>query len=77
MRSSDNDKQHVFCDWLSSSLKRRTLSIRTPRATCLGRATNFNKHNVMFFADLSKVYDRYKFQCKYIYNVDETVVTDV
>jgi hypothetical protein len=31
----------------------------------------------MFFATLCKVYDKYNFQCQYIYNVDETAVTTV
>jgi hypothetical protein len=73
------DKQKASCDWLSSFLKRKNaLSIRTPRATSLGRATSFNKHNLeMFFANLTEVYDRYKFQCQDIYNVDETATTTV
>jgi hypothetical protein len=59
------DEQHASSDWLSSFLKRKSkLSIRTPQATSLGRATSFNKHNVeMFFANLGKLYDKYNFQC--------------
>jgi hypothetical protein len=54
------------------------LSIRTPQATSLGKATSFNKHKVeMFFANLGEVYDKYNFQCQDIYNVDETAVTTV
>jgi hypothetical protein len=71
------DEQHASSDWLSPFLKRKNkLSIRTPQATSLGRATSSNKHNAeMFFANLGKVYDKYKFQCQDIYNVDETAVT--
>jgi hypothetical protein len=71
------DEQHASSDRLSSVLKRKNkLSIRTPQATSLGRATSFNKHNVeMFFTNSGEVYDKYNFQCQYIYNVDETAVT--
>jgi hypothetical protein len=73
------EKQQASCDWLSSFLKwKNALSIRDPRATSLNRATSFNKHNVeMLFANLSKVYDKYKFQCQDIYIVDETAITTV
>jgi hypothetical protein len=72
------DEQHASSDWLSSLLKRKNkLSIRTPQATSLGRATSFNKHNVeTFFANLVKLYDKYNFQCQDIYKVDETAVTN-
>jgi hypothetical protein len=77
--SSSDDKQHAPGDWLSSFLKwKNTLSIRSPRATSLGRATSFIKHNVeMFFANFSNIYDKFIFQCQYIYNVDETAITTV
>jgi hypothetical protein len=70
------DEQHASSDWLSSFLKRNNkLSIRTPQATSLGRATSFNKHNVqMFLANLGKVYDKYSFQCQDIYDVALTTV---
>jgi hypothetical protein len=73
------DEQHTSSDWLPSFLKRKNkLSIRNPHATCLGRATSFNKHNAeMFFINLGKVYDKYNFQGQDIYNVDETAVTTV
>jgi hypothetical protein len=73
------NKQHASCDWLSPFLKRKiALSILNPWAISLGRATSFNKHSVeMFFANLSKVYDKYKFQCQDIYNVDETATTTI
>jgi hypothetical protein len=71
--------EHVSSVWLSSFLTRKIkLTIRTPQATSLGRATSFNKHNVeMFFANLGKVYDKYNFQCQDTYNVDKTAVTTV
>jgi hypothetical protein len=73
------DEQHASSDWLSSFLKQKNkLSICTPQATSLSRATNFNKHNVeMCFSILDKVYDKYSFQCQDIYNVDKTAVTTV
>lgn len=66
-------------DWLYCFLKRnKDLSLRTPQATSLSRATSFNKHNVKsFFENLCKLYDRFKFEPHNIYNVDETGVTTV
>lgn len=66
-------------DWLSGFLKRnQSLSIRTPQATSLSRATSFNKCNVNnFFSKLKDVLDRYKFSSSQIWNVDETGVTTV
>lgn len=44
-------------DWFSAFLKRHPrLSIRSPQATSISRATSFNKHNVqLFFNNLSEV----------------------
>lgn len=66
-------------DWLGSFLKRHpSLSIRTPQATSLSRATSFNKHNVsMFFANLTAVYQRLNLSPCDIWNVDETGMTTV
>lgn len=60
-------------------MKRHTsISVRTPEATSLSRATSFNKTNVQeFFNNLQGVMDKWKFEPGSIYNVDETALTTV
>lgn len=54
------------------------MSIRTPEATSLSRATSFNKHNIAaFFDKLGTINEKYKFQAHDVYNIDETGITTV
>ncbi|CAG2199907.1 unnamed protein product [Mytilus edulis] len=66
-------------DWFLLFMRRHpNLSIRTPEATSLSRATSFNHTNVnLFFTKLGEVMDRYKFNASDIWNIDETGITTV
>ncbi|EFN84581.1 hypothetical protein EAI_09936, partial [Harpegnathos saltator] len=79
MPTSWKTNEEAGADWLMSFLKRnKSLSIRTPEATSIGRATGFNRPIVnLFFDKLAELFDRYHFAAKDVYNVDETGITTV
>ena len=66
-------------DWLKGFMGRHPkLSLRSPEATSLGRATSFNKSNVdAFVHNLKSIYEQYKLAPDCIYNCDETGVSTV
>lgn len=65
-------------EWMKLFRARHKISLRTPEATSLSRATSFNKHNVdLFFTNLREVIEKYGFNPNHIYNCDETAVTTV
>lgn len=66
-------------DWLKGFMDRnKELSLRSPEATSLGRASSFNKANVdSFLSNLRSVYEKYKLTPDCIYNCDETGVNTV
>ena len=69
-----DDNKTAGIEWLRGFLQRhQELSIRSPEATSIGRATSFNRETVnKFYVNLETVMDRYKFPSNRIYNIDET-----
>lgn len=74
-----HEKSMAGEEWLRNFLKRhKDLTIRTPEATSIGRAASFNEENVsLFYDNLKLVRERYNFEAKDIFNVDETACTTV
>lgn len=66
-------------DWFKGFMGRHPqLSLRSPEATSLGRATSFNKKNVDdFLGNLKSLYEKYKLTPDSVYNCDETGVSTV
>lgn len=77
--SNWNEKKMAGEDWFQNFMKRNPeLSLRTPEATSLSRATSFNKTNVQdFFEKYRTLLEKYKFNPSRIWNVDETGVMAV
>lgn len=73
------EKKMAGHDWLSAFLKRNpTLSLRTPEATSLARATAFNRHTITeFFNLLEGLISTLKITGDRIFNLDETGLTTV
>lgn len=66
-------------DWLEGFLRRNsTISLRKPESTSANRIEAFNKEEVtLFYDNLNKLNDKYKFLPSRIFNADETGISTV
>ncbi|KAG1676006.1 hypothetical protein GQR58_014449 [Nymphon striatum] len=73
------DNECAGKDWMNIFLKKhKNMSLRTPEATSLGRATSFNRHNVtLFFNNYDAVLEKDGFTPDKIWNLDESGCTTV
>lgn len=69
-----NEHKSAGWDWLLGFMERnKSLYLRQPEATSLGRSTSFNKHNVgQFFENLTYIMEKYEFMSQKNFNLDET-----
>ena len=75
----NRDKQEAGKDWLALFLKRHpSISLRSPEATSMARATGFNRRSVERFYDiLIDVIDKHGLTSTNIYNMDESGISTV
>lgn len=66
-------------DWVRGFLRRHPdVSLRRPENISLARIRGFNEESVQdFFSNLRRLLEKYSFQPKDIYNLDETGITTV
>ena len=79
MREKWQSEKMAREDWMTGFLSRNlNLSIRSPEATSLSRATAFNRPNITAFFDIMEtVIKKHNLQGRNIFNFDESGVTTV